>query len=381
MSHSITLVCNSKKYPIPDKWVSRWGFLSDLQQEAVLQGNMAGLDSVPWTFTQEATLLLWISLNKQMDTQRGKKLLTLLRSARMPMSSVWPVVDFMRPVDDKWSVYTQIDEKIPEEKRKPFYSILGRTIRTAGERDSYSTKSSGKLDDFYLWADPVYSVPDKYKFSSLPKDLRDSVLDLEDLNILTGIVHTCRKSPIRWKDVATMVQNPYLLDPLYSTEESPIASCLTTAEKSWYIQGLIKPESKNYLAHLMAGLPLPTGRGPLPVYLEKEHVTQEVFPLLLAFMETVPDCYLAHFVDVCGLSDYMGGYTLRGDGLSLLFSRLPSRSRDFREAAQFIRTQHGEQGVRAYKSLLSRYQKLIHITWSTTDPREAIQSFITALTE
>ena len=370
MSHTITLVCEGKLYPIPDAWIRRWSFLSDLMSE-----DVDGLECVPWTYTSAAILTLWMKINKQMDTARGKKLLTLLQSDRMPMSSVWSIVDFMGPVDDKWSLYTQIDEKIPEEMRKPFYSVLGRTIRASGKRHSYSTKPSGKVDYFFLWADPVYSVPDKYAFGKLPKDMRDSVLGLEDLNVLTGIVHTCQKSTIRWRDVATMVQNPYLLDPLYHTEESPIAS-YTSEERRWYIQRLIKPEAKNYLAHAMADLPIPIGRGPTPVYLDQEAVTPEVFSHLLTFMQTVPDCYLTHFTDACGLSDYISGFRLRGDGLSSLFGRLPY---DFREAAEFIRTQYGVHGVTAYRSILERYKGLIHLT--TRKTLERTEEFIRGLAE
>lgn len=379
---SVSFLCDEQTFTIPSDWTSRWAFLSDLFSDESLAD-----EAVPWVYTDAEELKAWIQLNEAMTHSEQTKLdfhMLLHPGQRMPMSSVWVIVDFMRPTSTEWSTYTQLDEAIPDEDRKDLYAALGRVIRKNGHRFPYARGRTGLLDDFYLWCDPVYSIHTQhYHFSSLPEEVQKSVLDIEDLNVLTGIVHSCysNKEEMRWRDVASLVKHPYRLDPLDRTVEASPIAYKTREKRQEYLLEILHPTAKNRLAHFMAELPMPEERGPLPLYIDADHLPPSFLSHLFTFCRMVPDRYLACFVDRCALSDYMGGFTVQGDALTSLFGMLPGREdNDFTKASLFIKENHGIEGLHAYKTLLTRYRELIHITTGGRDPIALIDSFIGALT-
>lgn len=377
---SLTITCQDKPFSLPSAWASRWSFLSEiLSDELMVKSN------VEWTYTAPDEFASWMRLNEKMDEYSLTKtpISALLHPGRrVPTSSVWNVVDFMRPTNTDWSIYTALDTGIPEENRKVLYERLGRFIRESGQRFPYSRAPTGTLGDFYLFCDPVYPHHARhYYFSRLSREQQKTVMELEDLNVLTGILHSSyslNEKDNRWSDIATMVSHPYLLDPLsHDVDETPIAY-LTTPQRKLYIESLKNPTARNVLAHFMADLPLPVEKGPLPLYIEKEYASPSFFSHLHHFCHIVPDYYLPHFVDRCGLEDYMKDFNVQGDALSLLFSVLPRT--DFKDAAHFISEEYGEVGIEAYRVLLARYRSLIHID-DGGDPLMKIENFLSALCE
>jgi hypothetical protein len=305
-----------------------------------------------WLYTNKEELEMWMNLNEAIDGAIIPK---------RPLSHLKQIIDFMRPVDLSWVIYVHIDKEVPVEERKALYSALGRILRTDPSSEIPSVKTG--LDEFYLHDDPILS-------SDAPPWMKSHSIDLEDINVLRGI-HESSQEGTRWYDIATMVDNPYLLDPAIRGN-NPNG---TYGEMVEYM--CLKPE-KNYLAHAMAKLPLPIEKsGYLPIHIEHDRVTPEDMPALINLMATVRDNYLANFVDRSGLDDYIQGYPIHGDGLTFLFSLLPT---NHQEAAHFIRDNYGQEGLGAYISILTRYKKLIHLTNKGRNPIAVADRFLLALT-
>lgn len=368
MCSDITLLCEGSSFVIEREWVARWEFLLDLIED----GEVTSQGPVTWTYTAADELYLWIQLNHNMTNEASP-------SPLPPLSSLKKVIDFMRPVTTSWVSYIHIDQLVPEHERRDLYLALGLSIRKAGVRHSYSTSERGLPEDFFLWCDPAYLIEGRHRLIRAHQATQQLILDIEDISVLTGIVHSMMNDSgeVRWRDIALMVSNPYLLDP--SVHDN--GNGLLGVSKADYLSYLLKPTGHNYLAHVMADLPLPsTGNGVLPLEVSSNPREDEM-TALVRFAGKVPDEYLSHFVDRSGLEDYMGGYRIQGDGVSHLFSQF-SRGSDntrFRSAADLIKILYGATGIASYINLLQRYKKVIHLVSGRVNRIEKINLFISAL--
>lgn len=242
----LTLVAGKTSIPIEPRWIPRWGFLSDLVED--MSGSAT---SIEWTRTDVWSLLEWKHLNAMMDTltELHKKANFRPLSGNLirfvSLEGVWEVIDFMRPVNGEYLLFTTIDEDLSAERRRGAYESLGRYIRGSGIRPVYAESSvihaHMKIhENCLLFRDPVYN-----DLVRTDEELMSEALSNEDINIVTGILHIANRDVrgpidfglrvteeipwnlIRWNDVVEMTR-PFELSNL---QTAPILSSRTPEDK------------------------------------------------------------------------------------------------------------------------------------------------------
>lgn len=164
------------------EWVPRW---RSLQSDDVTRLHI----------TSAEALKQWTALNELMSTD------PMTVTDLIPLSSVLDTIDMMKPVNDDYLLYVYIDEQLNHDARRRAYHNLGRVIRERGIRwpyaDSVVAINLGLHHNCRLAFDPVYGIRVQIgssditaPFSSYPSWLQTTLLEYDQLNVLTGIVHT-----------------------------------------------------------------------------------------------------------------------------------------------------------------------------------------------
>lgn len=164
----------------------------------------------------------------------------------VPLSPVLGLIMFFLPRDSTYLLYVYIDDNVPRTERKELYRLLGREIRSQARRWPYSNYRglvggySHIHSDCYLHSDLIY-------LEGLPAVIREAALLQEDINVLTGIMHTgwltsklnyvdwwtknetayLKEVPwdaIRWDDVLDYSPDGYINESVYDSVETMIAN-------------------------------------------------------------------------------------------------------------------------------------------------------------
>ena len=186
---TIILVVDEKKVLVPVAWIPRWTALSDMI-EATINTEIVDYDKIEpiiWTGSSHDDVQEWVHLNIMMDDQKRG-------GCVYKLSRCWKTVQYMNPSNTDYLNYAHIDYNMNKSDRRMLYEQLGLSIRKAGIRYNYTTKSKeGIHNHLLLYKDPVYGWKGIDKntrpFSSLPDCVQEMVMDA-DLNVLTGIMHS-----------------------------------------------------------------------------------------------------------------------------------------------------------------------------------------------
>lgn len=208
-----------KTVEVPEAWVSRWTFISDIYHEL-------GERSVKWTYSPLREVEDWVLLNRAMDNKN---------TTHIPLSSIWATIQFMNPTDTSYLRHLIIDPALPDPVRKRLLGELGSSIRQAGKRPQYNdynypSGTPGLYYHFYLDADPAWGYYNVNKgttvaLENMREDTRALILSMP-LDIITGIMyqthlksvgqkrtredHWMEEIPwyyVNWKDVALFAAN------------------------------------------------------------------------------------------------------------------------------------------------------------------------------
>lgn len=205
------------------RWVRRWQFLDDLQQEM-------GVSEIDWTRTGHEPLELWVELNERMDAGMINRWSTLI-----PVSEILDVVAFMNPYDNKYLMYAWIDN-MEDTIRSRLYTDLGRYIRERVMAVTLYLPYMTKIESYAIHSnlnvasDIVRRVTSQE--AALVPGLYESIIN-SPWNASTGILHTAwmennltsyiptpgtgmKEVPwnlIRWDDVLDMAPGAYPPQP------------------------------------------------------------------------------------------------------------------------------------------------------------------------
>lgn len=280
---------SSTTYSLPEHWIQRWTFLSDYRQVMSEVGET--IDRIKWTYTDKKSVEMWMDLNRAMDYYREDKnglvVITdessvIINNNHMkdtrgcdymplsepdadhyqfladplmywpfvhnderisirehsysnrvfPLSSLYSVVEYMNPTNNRYLLYVYVDDKLEFNRRKIAYRQLGEYIIEHKldpcnvERIGVYHKSSGwnklrhELSAFlYTDASSIIEESRSVEYQAVITLIRsDPIVDL--LGILRSSAQSfaeearpislfCR---VNWQDVKDIVFDPRALD-------------------------------------------------------------------------------------------------------------------------------------------------------------------------